>query len=99
MPAYMRFRAKTSIIAPSGGQFPALGPAIGDGAERPIGSVQSFGPAPRECFCRIVVTEDCYINVGDEDSASATNGDYWPAGTRDAEHVKKGQYVSVIAAA
>lgn len=99
MPAYMRFRAKSSILSPNGGLFPALGAPVSESAELPIGAIESFGPAPRDCFCRIVVTEDCYIEVGDEDAASAATGDFWPAGSRDAEHVRKGQYVSVIAAA
>lgn len=98
MPAYLRFRANQSIRTVQGEQLPALGRAIADGAELPIGVVQSYGPAPRNCFCRIVVTEDCFVEIGDEDAAQVGISDFWPAGTRDAEFVPAGQYVSVIAA-
>lgn len=99
MPAYLRFRANQSIRTVQGEQLPALGRAIADGAELPIGAVQSYGPAAKSCICRIVVTEDCYVEIGDVDAAQAGVSDFWPAGTRDAEFVAAGQYVSVVGAA
>lgn len=96
MPAYLRFRANESIRSPSGDLFPALGEALEDGVELPIGAVASYGPAPKSCFCRIVVTEDCFVEIGGEDAAEAGVSDFWPAGTRDAEFVRAGQYVSVV---
>lgn len=98
MPAYLRFRANQSIRTSAGEHLPAVGTPIADGAELPIGGVQSYGPAPKSCICRIVVTEDCYVEIGDEDAAEAGTSDFWPAGTRDAEFVPVGKYVSVIAA-
>ncbi|GAA0651433.1 hypothetical protein GCM10009424_30610 [Sphingomonas ursincola] len=99
MPAYLRFRENQSIRTSSGEHLPVLGKPIAAGAALPIGAVQSYGPANKSCMCRIVVTEDCYVEIGDEDAAEVGVSDFWPAGTRDAEFVPAGKYVSVIAAA
>lgn len=95
MPLHVTFHSPTAPLGTDGTSFPILGDRIGNRQTLAIsGTVVSTTAAPRQVLARIVATEDCVVEVGENNEANGSNSEVWLAGTIDVRPVPSGQFVS-----
>ncbi|SKB32323.1 hypothetical protein [Sphingopyxis flava] len=98
MPVYVTFHDSNSARGANGSPLALLGRRLlaRDDITVAAEAAASSAAAPCDCLVSISATEDCAVEIGEEDAASATDSEIFLQGRHDVRVIREGEFVSAI---